>query len=150
MKRILSTIAITACCYVVYGQKTDINNRIKNNADKISASHYDIYTDLHKNPELSLMEVRTAAKMAAELREMGFEVTTGVGGNGVVGILKNGKGKTIMLRTDMDALPVKENTGLTYASEVYMKNAAGIENPVMHACGHDMHMATWLECFRHL
>jgi amidohydrolase len=82
--------------------------------------------------------------MAAELRKMGFEVTTGVGGNGVVGILKNGKGKTIMLRTDMDALPIKENTGLPYASEVVMKNAAGTESPVMHACGHDIHMTTWL------
>jgi hippurate hydrolase len=90
------------------------------------------------------MEAKTSAKMANELRKLGFEVTTGVGGNGVVGILRNGKGKTIMLRTDMDALPVKENTGLPYASQVVMKDSNGRENPVMHACGHDLHMTTWL------
>ena len=103
-----------------------------------------IYIDLHKNPELSLMEVNTSKKMADELKKLGFEVTTDVGGNGVVGIFRNGSGKVIMLRTDMDALPVKENTGLPYASNVVMKDASGKENPVMHACGHDLHMTTWM------
>ena len=144
MKYILSTIAIALCCSVLFGQKNDLNDRIRNNADKIASSYHYIYTDLHRNPELSLMETNTSAKMAAELRKIGFEVTTGVGGNGVVGILRNGKGKTIMLRTDMDALPVKEKTGLPYASEVVMKDMFGKENPVMHACGHDLHMSTWL------
>ena len=100
--------------------------------------------DLHSNPELSLMEVETSKKMAASLKALGFEVTTGIGGNGVVGIFRNGVGKTIMLRTDMDALPVKENTGLPYASTVVVKDANGIESPVMHACGHDMHMSVWI------
>jgi amidohydrolase len=144
MKYLISTFIIALGCTSIFSQKNDLNVRIKNFADKIASSDRSIYIDLHKNPELSLMEVRTAAKMASELSKMGFEVTTGVGGNGIVGILKNGKGKTIMLRTDMDALPIKENTGLPYASEVVMKNASGIENPVMHACGHDMHMTAWL------
>jgi hippurate hydrolase len=144
MKRILIAIILFDLFLNTSAQKSDLNDRIRSNADKIASSHHIIYKDLHKNPELSLMEFKTAAKMAAELGKMGFEVTTGVGGNGVVGILKNGKGKTIMLRTDIDALPVKENTGLSYASEVTMKNAAGIESSVMHACGHDMHMTTWL------
>jgi hippurate hydrolase len=82
--------------------------------------------------------------MAENLQKLGFETTTGVGGNGVVGIFRNGKGKTVMLRTDMDALPVRETTGLPFSSKVTMKDANGKENPVMHACGHDMHMTTWL------
>jgi len=104
----------------------------------------ELYIDLHQNPELSLMEFKTAEKMAHQLKQLGFEVTTNFGGNGVVGVFKNGNGKTIMLRTDMDALPIKENTGLPYASAVVMNSSDGIESPVMHACGHDMHMSTWL------
>ena len=96
------------------------------------------------------MEVKTAGIMAENLKKLGFEVTAGVGGNGVTGIFRNGNGKTIMLRTDMDALPVRENTGLAYASKVVMKDASGNESPVMHACGHDLHMTTWLGIFRTL
>jgi amidohydrolase len=144
MKYLYLTIAITVACSSICGQKNDLNERIKNSADIIAAPDREIYIDLHKNPELSMMETKTADRMAAELRKMGFEVTTGVGGNGVVGILKNGKGKTIMLRTDMDALPVKENTGLPNSSEVVMKDMNGKENAVMHACGHDLHMTAWL------
>ena len=90
------------------------------------------------------MELKTSGKMAENLKAMGFDVTTGIGGYGVVGVFRNGKGKTVMLRTDMDALPVKETTGLPYASNVVMKDASGNEVPVMHACGHDMHMTMWL------
>jgi hippurate hydrolase len=96
------------------------------------------------------MEYETSKKMANELRSIGLEVTTGVGGNGVVGVFKNGKGKVIMLRTDMDALPVKENTGLAYASNVRMKDSSGNDSPVMHACGHDLHMSVWLGTLRTL
>jgi amidohydrolase len=106
--------------------------------------------DLHKSPELSFMEFETSKKMAAELKSMGFEVTEKVGGNGVVGVYKNGNGKVIMLRTDMDALPVEENTGLPYSSRVIMKNSSGKESPVMHACGHDLHMSVWLGTLRTL
>jgi len=103
-----------------------------------------LYLDLHQNPELSLHEERTAAKMAAELRSAGFEVTERVGGWGVVGVLRNGVGPTVMLRTDMDALPVREQTGLPHASKVVLQNESGAHVPVMHACGHDVHMASWI------
>ena len=101
------------------------------------------YIDLHRHPELSFAEHRTAAKGAKALREAGFDVTTGVGKTGVVGVLRNGTGPTVLLRADMDALPVLEDTGLPYASEVTATDADGVEVPVAHACGHDMHV-TWL------
>jgi amidohydrolase len=94
----------------------------------------ELYKDVHRHPELSMQEERTAALAAERLQTAGFEVTTGVGKTGVVGLLRNGDGPTVMLRADMDALPVQEQTGLDYASET---------DGVMHACGHDMHVA-WL------
>ena len=103
-----------------------------------------LYEDLHAHPELSFQETATAAKMAEHLKGLGFEVTTGVGQTGVVGILKNGAGPTVMLRTELDALPVEEKTGLPYASKATAKNAAGETVPVMHACGHDVHMTAWI------
>jgi hippurate hydrolase len=103
-----------------------------------------LYLDLHRNPELAFHEQNTAAKLAEGLRALGFEVSTGIGGTGVVGILRNGSGPTVMIRTELDALPVHEETGLPYASRVVTKDASGREVPVMHACGHDIHMATWL------
>lgn len=99
-----------------------------------------LYQHLHANPELSLMEVKTAARMADEVRKLGYEVTEKVGGNGVVAVLKNGPGPVVLIRTDMDALPVVEQTGLPYASRVKTKDRAGTEVGVMHACGHDIHM----------
>ena len=98
------------------------------------------YTDLHLHPELSLMEEKTSAKVAAALRAAGFEVTEKFGGYGVVGVLKNGPGPTLLIRTDLDALPVHEETGLPYASQVRVKDLSGREVPVMQACGHDVHM----------
>jgi len=100
-----------------------------------------LYMDLHRNPELSLHEVKTAAIMAEKLRKLGFDVATGVGGTGVVGVLKNGSGPTVMIRAELDALPVPEKTGLPYASHVVTKDDQGADVPVMHACGHDLHMA---------
>ncbi|HEY4299800.1 MAG TPA: amidohydrolase [Candidatus Didemnitutus sp.] len=100
------------------------------------------YVDLHEHPELSLMEERTSAKVAGELRAAGFEVTTGVGGHGVVAVLRNGPGPTVLFRSDMDALPVAEETGLPYASKVVTPDPSGREVPVMHACGHDIHMTS--------
>ncbi|WP_249227987.1 amidohydrolase [Kutzneria sp. CA-103260] len=99
----------------------------------------ELYQDLHRNPELSLQESRTARVLAEELRPLGFEVTTGVGGHGVVGLLRNGDGPVVMLRADIDALPVQEKTGLSYASTARGTDLAGNDVPVMHACGHDMH-----------
>jgi hippurate hydrolase len=103
-----------------------------------------LYLDLHQHPELSMKEQRTSAKMAEELRKAGYEVTSGVGGTGVVGVLRNGKGPTVLLRTELDALPVEEKTGLPYASTATGVNPQGQTVPVMHACGHDAHMAGWV------
>jgi hippurate hydrolase len=101
----------------------------------------ELYRDVHQHPELSHQETRTAGLVAARLRGAGFEVHEKVGGTGVVGVLRNGDGATVLLRADMDALPVREATGLPYASEVTSTDAAGNEVPVMHACGHDVHVA---------
>ncbi len=101
-----------------------------------------LYLDLHQNPELSSHETQTAAKLSARLRDLGYTVTEHVGGTGIVGILKNGAGPTVMLRTELDALPVEEKTGLSYASTVRTKDDAGRDVGVMHACGHDLHMAS--------
>ncbi len=102
-----------------------------------------LYKDLHTHPELSLHELRTSARMAEELKKLGFKVTTKFGGTGVVGILENGKGPTVLVRTDMDALPVTEATELPYASKVRTRDKNDNEVGVMHACGHDMHMTCW-------
>jgi amidohydrolase len=101
-----------------------------------------LYLDIHQNPELSSHEIQTAAKLAGRLRDLGFTVTEHVGGTGVVAILKNGAGPTVMLRTELDGLPVEEKTGLAYASKVRSKDDAGRDVSVMHACGHDVHMAS--------
>src|ERR1700674_1912888 len=103
-----------------------------------------LYIDLHRNPELSLHEEKTAAKLASRLRALGYEVTEHVGGHGIVGVLKNGPGPTLWVRTDMDALPVKEQTGLACAGTPMTKNDAGETVGVMHACGHDIHMVSWI------
>ncbi len=102
-----------------------------------------LYRQLHAAPELSLREEKTSATLAAHMRTLGFEVTEQVGGWGVVCVFKNGPGKTLLVRTDMDALPVEEKTGLSYASSVRTQDDLGREVPVMHACAHDFHMACW-------
>ncbi len=102
---------------------------------------YALYLDIHEHPELSNEEAQTAAKMASRLRELGYEVTEHVGGHGIVALMRNGAGPTIMMRTELDALPVEEKTGLPYASKVHAKDPSGADVPVMHACGHDLHMA---------
>ena len=99
----------------------------------------DLYKDIHSHPELSMQETRTAGLVAKRLKAAGYAVTARVGKTGVVGLLRNGDGPTVMLRADMDALPVKEATGFTYESKVTVKNAEGNTVPVAHACGHDMH-----------
>ena len=112
-----------------------------------------LYKHLHSHPELSLQERETASIIASRLKsfEGGYELCTSIGGHGVVGVLKNGSGSTVLLRADMDALPVLELTGLPYASKVSMKDVAdGVEKPVMHACGHDMHITCLLAAAEHL
>src|SRR5690349_14921296 len=104
----------------------------------------DFYRDLHRHPELSHQERRTASRVAERMRQSGFRVHEGIGGTGVVGILANGDGPTVLLRADMDALPVREATGLPYASTDTATDAEGNEVPVMHACGHDVHVTSLL------
>jgi amidohydrolase len=112
--------------------------------DSVYPDAHSLYLDLHEHPELSGHETETAAKLAGKLKAAGYDVTEHVGGTGVVAVLKNGNGATIMLRTELDALPVEERTGLPYASKVHSKDDAGRDVAVMHACGHDVHMASLL------
>ncbi len=108
-----------------------------------------LYVHLHANPELSLQEVETSKRIAKELEAAGLAVTTGVGGHGVVGVLENGSGKRLLIRTDMDALPITEQTGLPYASTVQAEGPDGAVG-VMHACGHDLHMTNFIGTARYL
>lgn len=110
----------------------------------------ELYRDFHTHPELSMQETRSAAIMAAEARRLGFEVTTGVGQTGVVAVMRNGPGPVLLLRADMDALPVEEQTGLAFASTVRATSVAGVESGVMHACAHDTHMTAWIGAARRL
>ncbi|HEV2398944.1 MAG TPA: amidohydrolase [Candidatus Sulfotelmatobacter sp.] len=112
--------------------------------DAVYPDAHALYLNLHEHPELSGHETETASKLAADLRKTGYEVNERVGHTGIVAIMKNGSGPTIMLRTELDALPVEEKTGLPYASKVHTKDDAGHDVPVMHACGHDLHMASLL------
>jgi hippurate hydrolase len=109
-----------------------------------------LYRQLHANPELSMMETATSAKLAAEAKKLGFTVTTGVGKTGVVAVMKNGPGPVLMIRADMDALPVVEQTGLAFASKKRGTSRAGVKSGIMHACGHDTHMASWVGTARRL
>jgi amidohydrolase len=122
--------------------------RVAAEVDAVYPQAEALYLDLHRHPELSLHERQTAAKLADGLRALGFEVTTGIGGNGVVGLLRNGAGPTVMLRTELDALPVEEKTGLPYASKVRTTDDNGADVAVAHACGHDVHMSVWLATAR--
>jgi hippurate hydrolase len=110
----------------------------------------DLFEHFHANPELSFLEVATAERLAAELRASGYEVTDGVGGTGVVALLRNGAGPTVMLRADMDGLPVEERSGLAYASKARQVDTTGVEQPVMHACGHDVHITGLVGAARQL
>jgi len=118
------------------------NSSLSSQVNSVFPDAHALYLDLHQHPEISSHETHTAAVIAERLRALGYEVTEHIGGDGVVAILKNGAGPTVMLRTELDALPVEEKTGLAYASKVHMKDDSGRDVPVMHACGHDLHMAS--------
>ncbi|MDI1337017.1 MAG: amidohydrolase [Lacunisphaera sp.] len=136
--------ALLACAFVPLASAADgVRDAV---ANKLAADYPALekfYTDLHLHPELSLMEEKTSAKVAAELRAAGFDVTEKFGGYGVVGVLQNGAGPTLLIRTDLDGLPVAEETGLPYASTTRVTNLAGQEVSVMQACGHDIHMTVF-------
>ena len=145
-RRIPSLAMRFSCLTVVLGAVlamplTAQNHTTSAEVDKVYPDARAVYLDLHEHPELSSHETQTAAKLAGRLRELGYDVTEHVGGTGIVAILKNGPGPVVMLRTELDALPVEEKTGLPYASKVHTKDEKGQDTAVMHACGHDVHMA---------
>jgi amidohydrolase len=129
------------------GQNTE---KIGSEALRQSVYSLELCRELHQHPELSFQEEETAKRMAGELGEIGFQVTQNFAGNSLVGVLKNGEGPVVMLRTDMDALPVEEKTGLEFASVRKAMNPSGVKVPVMHACGHDIHMSVWVGTLRTL
>src|SRR3954465_9722776 len=149
LKAILSVSVVLSAGYSLLAQQSSSSSEgIRAEVAAGVAAAYPrlelLYKEFHAHPELSLHEEKTSARIAAELAELGFEVTRNVGGNGVVGVLKNGKGRTVLVRTDMDALPVTEQTGAPYASAAKTSADKGNTVGVMHACGHDMHMTVFL------
>lgn len=138
--------ALLAGAFALPAPATTLRESIANDLPQLMT----LYRDLHANPELSMQEVRSSAKLAAELRKLGFQVTEHVGKTGVVAVLRNGPGKTLLIRADMDALPVVEQTGLPFASKVRAMANSGVESGVMHACGHDTHMTAFLGTARRL
>jgi hippurate hydrolase len=132
----------------LYGQSSEIQQRVTTKLDSDYPALDRFYKDLHSHPELSLMEKNTSAKLANDLRITGFEVTENFGGYGVVAVMKNGSGPTLMIRSDMDGLPVEEATDLSYASKTHVIDISGKNQPVMHACGHDIHMSVLAETGR--
>src|SRR5882724_5054727 len=136
----LSAIVLALTSFSAWAQ----NSTTSKDVDGVYSHAHELYLDIHQNPELSGHETQTATKLAGRLRSLGYEVTEHVGRTGIVALLKNGPGPTVMLRTELDALPVEEKTGLPYASTVRTKDDTGHDVPVMHACGHDLHMAAIL------
>lgn len=148
-------IAIASLCFVavaarLLAQQPGTDAHVAAWLEPNAASLEQLYRQLHEHPELSFREVKTAARMAKELRELGIEVTEHVGGNGVVGVMRCGEGPVVLLRADMDALPVAEETGLPYASKIKAASADGRAIGVMHACGHDLHMTCLVGVARYL
>src|SRR6201993_182295 len=125
------------------GIQASSSDPVLRNLDVLLSDLEALYKDVHSHPELSMQETRTAGLAADRLRAAGYEVSTGVGKTGVVVLLRNGEGPTVMLRADMDALPIQEATGLPYASKATATDREGKTVPVSHMCGHDMHV-TWL------
>ncbi len=137
------TSLLTAIVLIAATLNAQTAKQVKRMAYADSLRLVAMYKDLHQNPELGFMEVRTSGIIAKELKSLGYDVITGIAKTGLVGILKNGNGPIVMYRADMDCNSVKETTGLAYASTKTMKKDDGTEVPVMHACGHDAHV-TWM------
>lgn len=146
MRSIIIAFFISLIIYLPgISQSLNIPENLISRQTKISL---ELCKHLHQNPELSFQEAETSKLMEKQLQEAGFEVSREFGGNNVVGIMRNGDGPVILLRTDMDALPIKEKTGFDFASTEIAKDASGNEMPVMHACGHDIHMSVWTGTIR--
>jgi hippurate hydrolase len=137
---VIGSTLLSACATLA--QTSDaLRETVRSRINQEYPALFELYKHLHAHPELSFHEEQTAARVADELKRAGYEVTSGVGQHGVVAVLKNGNGPTVLVRSDLDGLPVKEQTGLPYASTVTTKDDSGKEVPVMHACGHDVHMS---------
>lgn len=147
MRQMAMVAAIVALCVPVFAIDEGLAAAI---ADDYDGYLEDLFVHFHRHPELSFREYETAARLAAELRSAGVEVTEGVGGTGVVGMLRNGDGPLVLVRADMDGLPLRETTGLPYSSEDTQVDITGIEQPVMHACGHDVHITSMVGTARQL
>ncbi|MFT7642933.1 MAG: amidohydrolase, partial [Pirellulaceae bacterium] len=143
-RRLILLLLLLAVGRVVSADQKTSHTRHVTEIKTLLAGEYQsldaIYKHFHSHPELSLEEKETAARLASELRAAGYQVTEKVGGHGVVAVLKNGDGPTVMVRADMDALPIVEMTGLPYASKVRARDKYGRDIGVMHACGHDVNM----------
>ncbi|NBV23158.1 MAG: amidohydrolase [Proteobacteria bacterium] len=142
--KLLPALLLLACQVTWSVHAADLQPAILAKVDADYPRLFDLYRHLHTHPEISFQEVQTAARIADELKQAGFEVTTKFGGNGIVGVLRNGPGPTVLVRTDLDGLPVLEETGLPYASKARTKDDKGNDVPVMHACAHDIHMASFI------
>ncbi|UCG28175.1 MAG: amidohydrolase [Bacteroidales bacterium] len=141
--RIFILIPLLFSGIFLYSQESGSAGKISKSVELNISRYYSLYRYLHEHPELSFQEFSTSERMASELGELGFEITRNFGGTGVVGIYRNGMGPVVMIRTDMDALPIEEKTGLPYASKVVATDWNGNQVGVMHACGHDIHMTVW-------
>lgn len=144
--RLVLAAALAAMAVSTPAEAAALQNAIRSDMPQLMS----LYRELHAHPELSMLEVWTPARLAPEMRKLGFKVTEHVGRSGLVAVMRNGPGPVLMLRADMDALPVKEQTGLPFASKATGKLPDGTETPVMHACGHDTHIASWLGTARRL
>jgi amidohydrolase len=143
-------ISLMTAMFLYLTSSAQLTEKIKQEAAFQTKYAFELCKHLHQNPELSYQEFSTAKRMASELEQLGFQVTTNFGGNNVVGLFRNGEGPVVMIRTDMDALPVEEKTGFDFASIKRAINTEGSEVPVMHACGHDIHMSVWTGILRTL
>src|SRR5947209_8555884 len=139
---LLSLLALLTVSSAAIAQAPTTANvaAVRQRLDAEAASLVALYKQFHAHPELALQEERTAARLAKELRQAGFEVTEKLGGTGVVALLRNGKGPTVLVRADMDGLPIEEKTGLPYASKERVRDRDGLDVGVMHACGHDVNI----------
>jgi len=146
-KTLIAAFVGSMLSFVTSSQASDVSDAINKDYQQHLAPLWDHF---HRNPELSLMEFKTAKRLAKELRSVDFEVTEGIGGTGIVAMMKNGPGPMVMVRADMDGLPVKELSGLSNASTIMMKDWQGEDVPVMHACGHDVHMTSLVGTARYM
>jgi hippurate hydrolase len=140
------SLALAVSAWASPSQALDVSaavGQVDRKLDRIYPDLFRLYADLHAHPELSGQETRTAGLLAAQMRELGFTVTERVGGTGVVAVFSNGVGPTVMVRTELDGLPMEEKTGLPYASRA-QADYNGQASFLAHSCGHDMHMAVWV------